>query len=104
MPKPFGFWIKTSRGKSYEVVFDDVGGISAQEPLLLVDSAIRGKALLVNWLHEGLHSERPDLTESEVIRVSEFLGELLWRAGYRSKKVCQPYSGDHSCNDESEGL
>lgn len=89
MPKPFRFWITTNRGKRYEVIFDDVGGISAEEPLLLVDSAIKGQKLLENWVHEGIHSERRDLTEHEVERLARFVGELLWRAGYRSKRVCQ---------------
>ncbi len=56
MPKPFSFWIKTCRGRWYEVIYDDVGGISTDKPLLLVDSAARGQTLLTNWIHEGIHS------------------------------------------------
>lgn len=86
MPKPFSFWIKTCRGRDYEVVFDDVGGISTDKPLLLVDSSAQGQTLLSNWIHEGIHSERRDLTEAEVSRLARFVGELLWRAGYRMKE------------------
>lgn len=87
MEKPFSFWIRTSkRKKEYQVIFDDVGGISTEAPLLLVDSAVRGRAQLENWIHEGVHSERRDLTEREVEHIADFVSRVLWRAGYRRKE------------------
>lgn len=84
MRKPFGFWIKTSKRKvECQVIFDDVGGLSSEDPVILVDSAARGRRLLENWIHEGIHSERRDLTEREVEHLADFVSRLLWRAGYR---------------------
>jgi hypothetical protein len=34
-------------------------------------------------IHEVLHLAKPDLTEEEVIRVSNILAKQVWRCGYR---------------------
>lgn len=82
-PTARGFFIETSNGKRWEVVIDTVCGMCARGPLIFIDTKYHGKDLLDSFCHEAAHAERPELSEAEVTKLSRFLSELLWKAGYR---------------------
>jgi len=57
-------------------IYDGVGTIE-------IDERLKGKKLLEIYAHEALHAIQPSLSEEEVIKVSRFLTEFLWRENYR---------------------
>jgi len=48
-----------------------------------IDDRLKGKQEFTILVHEYLHHIQPELSEEEVIRVSESLVPFLWKQGYR---------------------
>lgn len=49
---------------------------------IYIDSRLEGKEKLTILIHELLHESCQYMDENEVVRVSEYLGEMLSREGY----------------------
>lgn len=59
---------------------------NSRDRYIKLDKTIKGKSLLILSLHEFLHATRFSLSESEVERMSQEMGECLWKMGYRKVK------------------
>ena len=53
------------------------------ERRVLIDSRLKGKALLETEVHECLHQLFPDLSEETVTAAGRDLARILWILGYR---------------------
>lgn len=51
--------------------------------LIEIDERLRGKRLLATIIHEILHVQNPEWTESKVEKHSSELGAMLWKQHYR---------------------
>lgn len=55
----------------------------ATPKLIEIDSRLKGKKLLEILVHEGVHAYNFNMEEEEVIKLSRFMTDLLWREGWR---------------------
>jgi hypothetical protein len=58
-------------------------GDQTDEPLIEVDSGLRGLLRMEAELHEAIHLILPSLPEGLVLRSGRYLSRFLWRVGYR---------------------
>ena len=52
-------------------------------PLIEVDSRLRGKDRLTIVTHEALHIGMPGMSEKQVIRLAKVVASVLWADNYR---------------------
>ena len=76
-------------------------GMAVNQPqrAAFINSRARGKLQLDNFTHEAIHEVLPKMKEQQVKRLSDFLTDVLWKAGYRritEKKHARPVPGRRS--------
>lgn len=59
---------------------------SAKNPRVLIDSALKGRALLETEIHEAFHHLCPDHSEEHVTASARDLAKILWALGYRRRQ------------------
>lgn len=58
-------------------------GLAYDHDLIEIDERLRGKRLLTTIIHEIMHKQHPEWSESMVDRKSREMASLLWDQGYR---------------------
>ena len=79
----------TFNGRKYKIIvsppIDGLCTTYKPERELWIMESLRTKNGLVTALHESLHAEKWTADEDTVKRVSNEIGDFLWRMGYRWK-------------------
>ena len=53
--------------------------------LIETDSRLKGRKLLTTIIHEIMHLQNEDWSESKVERLSTEMGKILWKENYRKE-------------------
>lgn len=73
-------------GLAWQLIYTEPGEEPPDEPLLEIDSGLRGRVKLETILHEALHLALPALPEAAVLKVGRYLAMVTWHMGYRDGK------------------
>ena len=55
------------------------------EPMLEIDSGLRGRVRLETIIHEALHLACPWMMEPVVLKVGRYIAMIVWHMGYRER-------------------
>ena len=60
-----------------------IGQAHQSRKLIEIDSRLKGKKLLTTIIHEIMHLQNDDWSESKVEKHSTEMGNILWKENYR---------------------
>ena len=72
-------------GLATHLMFTEPGEQPPSEPIIEIDTGLRGRLRLETILHEALHLALPSLPEASVMKVGRYLSMVAWKMGYRSE-------------------
>jgi hypothetical protein len=73
-------------GMAMQLMYTEPGEKPPEEPVMEIDSGLKGRARLETVLHESLHLALPSLPETTVLKVGRYLAMVAWHMGYREKE------------------
>jgi hypothetical protein len=77
------FCVKLSCGEVQVIIEKYVGLAVSGATIIVPPNDVPSKEYFDTMVHETLHTSLPDMTESEVERVTQDIVEVLWKRGYR---------------------
>jgi hypothetical protein len=81
---------KLNKIKKPRVVNKNLGSFAGfatkEENLIEVDKFLSPSERLITLVHEALHIADWNMSERKVTNISELIGEVLWKQGYRKIK------------------
>ena len=77
----------TAEGMATQLLHTYDGGDQAGEPMVEIDSRLKGRRKLDTEIHELLHLACPWMPEVAVRRTGTYLALVLWNLGYRQKET-----------------
>lgn len=72
-------------GLATHLLFTEPGETPPDEPIIEIDTGLRGRVRLETILHEALHLALPALPEAAVMKVGRYLSMVAWKMGYRTE-------------------
>ena len=72
-------------GQATQLLHTDPDEVPPGEPILEIDSRLRGRVRLETIIHEALHLACPWMMEPVVLKVARYIAMIVWHLEYREK-------------------